>query len=295
MERRGRSENSDSFEQVGPVVPFSFNINVLFTGHEQCDRLHFAGPCYKKTYLLHIVESGKGMFRCNGKEYRLKKGDMFLITPTDYIFYQADDEEPWEYRWIKFSGSSLQYLFENAGITKSVFSIESEEQFNEAETLFKNIFDYMHDEISPYLRATGAFYVLLGWFLNSFGEVRTASADRMGFVKILNYLNSHFTEDINMDTIAEFSNYNRSHIYKLFIKNMGCSPKEYISTLRLNLACEMLRETNYSVNEVSIRTGFNSYVSFVNAFKKKYGILPTQFRKNEECVCGEDSDARGER
>ncbi len=293
MERRGKAENSDSFEQRGSVVPFSYNINVLFTGHEQCDRLHFAGPCYKKAYLLHIVLGGKGMFRCNGKDFSLKKGDMFLITPTDYIYYQADDDDPWEYRWIKFNGSSLQYLFENAGITKSVYTIENERQFEEAETLFKSAFEYMHDEISPYLRATGVLYVLLGWFMNNFGEARTASADRMGFVKILNYLSSHFTEEVNMDTIAEFSNYNRSHIYKLFMKNMGCSPKEYITTLRLSLACEMLCETNYTVNEVSTRAGFNSYVSFVSAFKRKYGILPTQFRKNEEQRLGEGEHARG--
>lgn len=281
MKRRGVSENSDSYVQVGPLVPFSFSINVLCTGYEQCDSLHFAGPCYKQSYMLHVVLGGKGIFRCNGKEWKLKKGDMFLITPTDYIYYQADDLDPWEYRWIKFDGSSLKYLLENAGIGEHVFSIKNKELYHEIVRCFKSVYDYMEDEIAPYLRATGVFYYLFGTFLREFGEARTASPDRMSFVKILNYIGSHFTEDIDMDAISEISNYNRSHVYKLFMKNVGCSPKEYISTLRLDLACEMLRETEYSISEISLRTGFQSYVSFVSAFKKKYGILPTQFRKGE--------------
>lgn len=289
MAQRGAMENSESFRQVGPVVPFSFNINILCTGYEQCDRLHFAGPCYKKAYLLHVVLGGKGIFRCNGKEYSLQKGDMFLITPEDYIFYQADDEDPWAYRWIRFSGSSLQYLFENAGISKSVFNISDEETFLKTVAKFENIYRYMHDEIAPYLRGTGEFYSLLGWFLNTFGEVRSVSIDRMSFTKILNYVSGHFTEDINMDKIAEVSNYNRSHIYKLFMKNMGCSPKDYINVLRLDLASEMLRETAFSINDIALKTGFKNHVSFLKAFKKKYGMLPTQFRKAEE------EKAKGER
>ncbi len=282
MSHRGMARNSDSFVQLGPIVPFSFSINVLYTGYEKCDPLHFAGPCYKKAYLLHIVLGGKGVFCCNGREYLLQKGDMFLVSPTDYIFYQADEKDPWEYRWIKFDGNSLKYLFENAGVNKQVFTVRDEEQFEKTVKYFEEVFELMRDEIAPYLRATGMFYLLLGWFLKNFGEARQIPEDRMSFVKILNYVNHHFVEDINMDVIADISNYNRSHIYKLFMKNMGCSPKEYINTLRLDLACEMLHETGYAINEVSAKAGFKNYISFVNAFKKKYGVLPTQYRKNEE-------------
>ena len=66
------------------------------------------------------------------------------------------------------------------------------------------------------------------------------------------------------------------------MQNIKCSPKQYIDTLRLDLACELLNETNYTVNEIAIKVGYKSYISFVNSFKKKYGILPTVYRMNEK-------------
>lgn len=281
MKKIGKPTNSIDYIQLGPVVPFSFNINLLHAGYEKCEPFHYAGPCYKKAYLIHLVLDGKGKFRCNDKEYVLGKGDVFLITPTDYIYYEADEDEPWEYRWIKYEGSSVKYLFENGGINKEVYSISDQEQYQKFLYFFEEILNLLKKEVAPYLSATGLFYVFLGWFIESFGA-KQQSNDKISFYKIQNYINNHFTEDIDMDQIAKFSNYDRSHIYKLFMKNIGCSPKEYISTLRLNLACEMLHETDYLINDIALKTGYKSYISFINAFKKKYGILPTQYRKSLE-------------
>ena len=85
-----------------------------------------------------------------------------------------------------------------------------------------------------------------------------------------------------MAMLESVSNYNRSHIYKIFMQNAKCSPKQYIDTLRLDLACEMLNETGYSINEIALRVGYKNYISFVNAFKKKYNTLPTAYRTNEK-------------
>ena len=279
---KNREQNSTSFEQLGPAVPFSFSVNVLNTGKECCDALHYAGPCCKKVYLIHLVKNGKGKFRCNGEEFLLKKGDMFLIKPTDYVFYQADEKDPWEYVWVKFDGKSVNYLFENAGINKSVLSLKTEEDFIKMSNWFDSMFEYMQDSVAPYLRATGMFFLMFGWILKEFGQNCTVAEDRMSFTKMLNFINLHYTEDIDMAMLESASNYNRSHIYKIFMQNIKCSPKQYIDTLRLDLACELLNETNYTVNEIAIKVGYKSYISFVNSFKKKYGILPTVYRMNEK-------------
>lgn len=282
MVQKNREENNSTFEQLGPSVPFSFSVNLLNTGRECCDPLHYAGPCYKKVYLLHFVKSGKGVFRCNGEEHTLKRGDLFFLTPTDYVFYQADEQDPWEYVWVRFDGKSVSYLVENAGINKRVFSLKSEEDFNMVSDWYDKVYEYMQDSVAPYFRATGMFFLMFGWLLKEFGQNSLEPEDKMSFTKMLSFINHHYTEDIDMAMLESVSNYNRSHIYKIFMQNAKCSPKQYIDTLRLDLACEMLNETGYSINEIALRVGYKNYISFVNAFKKKYNTLPTAYRTNEK-------------
>ena len=97
-------ENSESFRQLGPQIAYSYDVNLLNVGYEKCDPLHYVGPLKKLVYLLHVVLDGKGQFRVNGTTYNLKRGDIFLINPDDMIYYQADRNEHWEYRWGRVNG-----------------------------------------------------------------------------------------------------------------------------------------------------------------------------------------------
>ena len=162
-------KNSEFYVQKGPIIPYMFDMNILYSGWEKCDPLHYAGPCCKGAYLLHIVISGKGIYKCNGKEYSLKKGQMFMILPQDNIYYQADKDDPWEYAWIRFEGSYFDLLLSNASINQRVFTL-NDDQLDYAKGLFTTLLDCMDDDIAPYLRATGHFYVFLGWLLNQFGK-----------------------------------------------------------------------------------------------------------------------------
>ncbi|MGN1099019.1 MAG: AraC family transcriptional regulator [Christensenellales bacterium] len=273
-------ENSESFRQLGPQIAYSYDVNLLNVGYEKCDPLHYVGPLKKLVYLLHVVLDGKGQFRVNGTTYNLKRGDVFLINPDDLIYYQADRNDPWEYRWVRFNGRSVPLLFEGTGILeKKVFHSKDEAQFERLVDYLTSIFNYFDEGMDMYFPATGQFYLFLWWFRENFGEVEGADAGKTNLVKVINYINSNFTQQIDMEKISRSIGYNRSHIYKLFIKHLNCSPKEYIESLRMNLACEMLYETSRTVREIAGYVGYNSYASFVKIFKKKYEISPTEYRE----------------
>lgn len=278
MDHFNSNKNSESYVQKGPMIPYVFDINILYSGREKCDPLHYAGPCCKGAYLIHVILSGKGIYRCNGKEYSLKKGQMFIILPQDNIFYQADKDDPWEYVWVRFEGSYFGYLLSNASINQRTFTL-SDEQLDYAMSNFATLFDSLDDDLAPYLRATGYFYEFLGWFVNQFGQKICVGEGKMSFMKLVSYINTHYTDNINMEKLESIAHYSRSHTYKLFMRYLGCSPKEYINTLRLRKACELLYETKLSAREVGEKVGYKSHVGFVKAFKKNYDILPSDYRK----------------
>lgn len=74
-------------------------LTIYYCGHEQCSPGHFFGPAVRKHYLLHVVLKGKGIYRTSDREYRIAKGEAFLIKPQEVTYYRADSREPWEYAW----------------------------------------------------------------------------------------------------------------------------------------------------------------------------------------------------
>lgn len=81
------------------------DVNPLVAGYEACEPEHFYGPCARDYYVIHYVVSGMGVFKTGDKSYSLTAGEMFLFSPRETIFYQADKEKPWTYIWIGFTTS----------------------------------------------------------------------------------------------------------------------------------------------------------------------------------------------
>jgi len=64
----------------------------------------------RRYWLLHYIVSGKGVFKVDGKKYDVEENQMFIIRPDEMFEYQADSEEPWEYKWVGFSGEYADKL-----------------------------------------------------------------------------------------------------------------------------------------------------------------------------------------
>ena len=66
--------------------------------------------------MVHYILSGKGVYQCRGKTFRLGEGEAFLICPGELIYYEADREEPWIYTWIGMQGIKIKgYLERRSG------------------------------------------------------------------------------------------------------------------------------------------------------------------------------------
>ena len=84
-------------------------LRIYYCGREQCAPGHFWGPAIRPHYLLHVVLHGKGEFFYQEQKYELSAGDAFLIEPMQTHYYQADKKDPWEYAWVGFDGSCVDF------------------------------------------------------------------------------------------------------------------------------------------------------------------------------------------
>ncbi|TFE25561.1 response regulator transcription factor [Cohnella luojiensis] len=102
------------------------------------------------------------------------------------------------------------------------------------------------------------------------------------FNAILQFVTSHFNEDISLQNLSDQFFMNPSYISQLFKKEAGETFTTYISRLRIAYACELLSSDNYSVHEIAEKIGYHDYFYFTRIFKKITGKTPTQYRGEQK-------------
>ena len=101
--------------------------------------------------------------------------------------------------------------------------------------------------------------------------------------KMISYIQEHFSENIAIQDLTEYTHVSRSECFRSFHRYTGKKPMEYINEYRLILAAGLLKETELSISEIGSSCGFCSSSYFGKLFKEKYGVTPLGYRK-EGCT-----------
>ena len=99
----------------------------------------------------------------------------------------------------------------------------------------------------------------------------------------VDFIDSHYMEeDISLNTVANVANVSANHFSALFSQNMGQTFIEYLTSLRMNKAKELLRCTGMRSSEIAGEIGYKDAHYFSYLFKKTQGMTPSDYRKARE-------------
>ncbi len=99
------------------------------------------------------------------------------------------------------------------------------------------------------------------------------------FKKILNYINENYSDpNLYGKHVAHKFKISEKYLYTFFKNNMGISYGTYLEDIRLKKAAELLLNTQMTITEISVKTGFNSQNTFYKAFKRVYKVTPRSFK-----------------
>ncbi len=93
------------------------------------------------------------------------------------------------------------------------------------------------------------------------------------------YLNKHYNQAISLDFIADKTGFSKYHFTRLFKEFTGMTFHQYLTKQRLQKSESLLMDTDLSILEVAMTSGFNSISSFNRAFKLNKGFSASEFRK----------------
>jgi AraC-like DNA-binding protein len=93
------------------------------------------------------------------------------------------------------------------------------------------------------------------------------------------FMEENYHEDINIADVVDHLNVSEAYLYKLFEAEMGQSPNNFLQTLRLEKASDLLLNSSFSITDIAFASGFSSSQYFTKAFKKYTGKTPSAFKK----------------
>jgi AraC-like DNA-binding protein len=97
----------------------------------------------------------------------------------------------------------------------------------------------------------------------------------------IDFMESHFAEKITLSKIAAVAGFNSQYFCSYFKKHTRFTPIEYLTSLRIRNAKNLLRYTDLSVLEVAMQSGFENVSFFIQKFKKATGTTPLAYRKSK--------------
>ncbi len=252
-------------------------INPLLCGWENCESGHPFGPASRDCYLIHYIVSGHGIFQRNGKTYTLSKGSMFLIRPYEITFYKADANDPWEYIWIGFNGCLVPGLLEDSGFSKDNCTL--------CAPSLRNIFLSMKETINLHYSAEiflcGKIFELFSNLQAEYRPDLKGSSGSLYSERAKDYIMANYANRISVESIANMLGIDRRYLCRVFFRNLGDTPQNFLVNYRLEKAAVLLAKYGYSVSEAARSTGYDDIYNFSKMFKKKYGMPPSRYSRAE--------------
>ena len=100
--------------------------------------------------------------------------------------------------------------------------------------------------------------------------------------KVVAYINNHLDETLDLKTLANEAALSDFHFHRIFKALKGEAIGGYITRLRLEATARLLRYTALTIEEIAFNIGYETPASLSKAFKKQYGISPTEYSTNND-------------
>lgn len=97
-------------------------------------------------------------------------------------------------------------------------------------------------------------------------------------IAALDFLQTHAAEEITIEQLVSQFSISRRSFELRFKKSVGATPHQVLRQLRLDRAKRLLTETDQSVEEIALASGYSTLTNMSKAFNKELGLTPTQYR-----------------
>lgn len=274
----------------------NFDFTLLYTGLARLDdTLEYHDVCSNFSRII-FIKDGYGQLYCGNEQHTLMPGRMYLIPPL--LTHSMQLYGPSYHYYAMFADQSMhlydhfhlhRYNLEIAATTALKATLRyivrqvpqfaltdlAPVSYDSPHKNMKRINEFRHLPASDQMSLNGLLHVLLSQFMDR--EAPPANVNDIRISKAMWTINRDLTQVPSLDELADKACLNKNTFIRLFRKQTGYTPADYIIRRRILQAQILFSSGLHSVKEVAFQVGYDNVSYFGRTFKRIVGISPLHF------------------
>ncbi|WP_338778947.1 AraC family transcriptional regulator [Metabacillus sp. FJAT-52054] len=232
--------------------------------------------------IFQVTLSGYGEIQIDGRTHRVQPGQAFIVkSPSDYRYYLPETSEKWEFMYVTLFGKEADRCFEHIKEkTNQVIRFHPE---SVPVKLVKQIYDEANSKniTSAYKGSSLAYQFIMELYEYVSAMDREMEDWPESIVSAVLFARHSYHNPIGPDEMADASGLSRYHFTRIFKKNTGLTPIQYLTNIRIAKALELLSHTKYTIEEIAVLVGYTNANYLNKVCRKVTGKSPGQLRKEK--------------
>lgn len=236
-------------------------------------------PKGRPDYQLLYIAAGKAHFFFDDKEEIVSAGHMVIYYPKEpqkYIYYGTDKTEVY---WVHFTGGAVAQLLNHYQIPTS-----SHVFYSGTSAEYPWLFRQMIQELKMCRQNYEELLTMMlrQIFLLAGRQLLEKTGDNYiqeEIEKATYYFNDNYHKDISIEEYAASHHMSTCWFIRSFKRYTGMTPMQYVLSIRIANAQNLLKTTNYNISEIAAIVGYDNPLYFSRIFKKQTGLSPKEYRK----------------
>ena len=216
---------------------------------------------------------GEGRVKIEGiDEISVLPGTLLFFEHCMVRRYQCIGDT-WDFWWFEFTSSGVF----NQPLNKLIlpdYEVSEEEAYKTCFELLRK-----SDSSSRLLASSVFSHVLCKWMVSL--KKNTAGNPHQPAIDLaIDHMRSSLPEKVSIKGLAAAAGLSERRFREVFENITGMQPKRYYDAMRISIAVELLRNTSFTIAEISDRLGYSSQFHFTRVFEKAHSVAPLHFRKS---------------
>jgi AraC-like DNA-binding protein len=245
-----------------------------FTSHDYAAHTHDA-------FVIAVTELGGAQVRSRGVVEPACPSRLFVSNPEEPQSSWMGDSRRWRYRSMYLTQPAIDVVARGLGIgavPHFAGNFVADADLTERFAVLHRALEGGGDRFGEHELLIGTFGHLFRRHGSGGGRIECAPRDRTMVLKIADVMRERFADSLLLEDLAAIAGLTVFQLIGLFKRTIGTTPHVYLTHVRLNAACRLLRR-GLPIAEAATAAGFCDQSALTKHFKRCYGMTPLQFAR----------------
>lgn len=274
---RGTCSGSDLYfqtpsETARKMLYFMTSCGYYYTNYDY----HIQRENYHSYMIAYIID---GRLSVKSQQRTMVASSGQVIFLNCYIPHEYHTIGNTEFIWLHLDGVNVADIQHQVMQQQGGFVFDTPCAKEIEKRIYEIISACRNEQLPNETHLSLQLYGILTTVLDSSSKQAETTQTSSAVDEALQFIKDHYGEPISLPDVAQHVSMSQYHFSRLFKKECGYSPHEFLILTRLNCAKHLLKTTEQPIKVIAQTVGYQNVTTFTNAFSSRVGLSPSQFRK----------------